>query len=60
MTARKRVSLSEGVIPVWGTLRAQKIVVAGSGGANMEYVPVPVLSGWCSPFSRMSRMKLRY
>lgn len=51
------------VIPAWGLLRAQEMVVTkriACEGANMEYVPVPVLSNRCSPFSRMSRMKLRY
>lgn len=29
-------------------------------GANIEQVPVPVLSGRCSPFSRISRMRFKY
>ena len=30
------------------------------GGAKIEYVPVPVRSGRCSPSRRMSRIRSRY
>lgn len=30
------------------------------GGANIEYVPVPVRSGRCSPWARMVRMRFKY
>jgi hypothetical protein len=30
------------------------------GGKGIEIVPVPVRSGRCSPFWRMSRIRLRY